>query len=334
LEASSVTVWSSESSDLDEFISQLHGYRLDLMQTDRGPFTARSVQVQIGGMLLTTATCGRALVQSGLPPAGTTRFLLRTSTSPATWRRKPVGVGDLLVCGPRAEIDWVSAPGFAIAVAALPDDAVRRSAELLDYLPPSEGSTSRIFRLERGEAHKLRAAFSRAMADIPDGSVEDDREVWAERRQEDLLRHMLRAVAGGNPADAPDRGGDLHRRRAVELAVSAIKEQPREHLSVGELCRAAKVSERTLHYAFLERYGIPPARYIKMYRMNAVRRELARSQGSDSTIIDIANKWGFWHMGQFARDYRVLFGELPSETQRTRRGGPRSQIRGGSPRQY
>jgi AraC family transcriptional regulator, ethanolamine operon transcriptional activator len=32
------------------------------------------------------------------------------------------------------------------------------------------------------------------------------------------------------------------------------------------------------------------------------------------TIGDIANTWGFWHMGQFAADYRRQFGELPSET--------------------
>jgi len=30
----------------------------------------------------------------------------------------------------------------------------------------------------------------------------------------------------------------------------------------------------------------------------------------------VANAWGFWHMGQFARDYRRLFGELPSDTLR------------------
>jgi transcriptional regulator GlxA family with amidase domain len=31
-------------------------------------------------------------------------------------------------------------------------------------------------------------------------------------------------------------------------------------------------------------------------------------------IADAANAWGFWHMGQFAKDYRTLFGELPSQT--------------------
>jgi len=30
--------------------------------------------------------------------------------------------------------------------------------------------------------------------------------------------------------------------------------------------------------------------------------------------IVIANQYGFWHMGQFAKDYNNLFGELPSET--------------------
>jgi AraC family ethanolamine operon transcriptional activator len=32
------------------------------------------------------------------------------------------------------------------------------------------------------------------------------------------------------------------------------------------------------------------------------------------TIQDIASHWGFWHLSQFAQDYRQLFGELPSDT--------------------
>jgi AraC family ethanolamine operon transcriptional activator len=32
------------------------------------------------------------------------------------------------------------------------------------------------------------------------------------------------------------------------------------------------------------------------------------------TIQDIASHWGFWHLSQFAQDYKKLFGELPSAT--------------------
>ena len=31
-------------------------------------------------------------------------------------------------------------------------------------------------------------------------------------------------------------------------------------------------------------------------------------------VAEVASRWGFWHMGQLAADYRQLFGELPSET--------------------
>ena len=48
-------------------------------------------------------------------------------------------------------------------------------------------------------------------------------------------------------------------------------------------------------------------------RLVAVQTELIR-QGPTAVISDIANHWGFWHMGGFASDYKKQFGELPSQT--------------------
>ena len=48
-------------------------------------------------------------------------------------------------------------------------------------------------------------------------------------------------------------------------------------------------------------------------RLNGVRRQLYHADSSSIKIADVANHWGFWHLGQFAVDYRRLFGELPSE---------------------
>ncbi|MCP4898634.1 MAG: helix-turn-helix domain-containing protein [bacterium] len=50
-----------------------------------------------------------------------------------------------------------------------------------------------------------------------------------------------------------------------------------------------------------------------MSRLDGVRKELLRS-GAKLKIADTANNWGFWHVGQFAADYRRHFGELPSQT--------------------
>ena len=49
---------------------------------------------------------------------------------------------------------------------------------------------------------------------------------------------------------------------------------------------------------------------------NRVRRALGEAQ----SVTEAATRFGFWHFGHFATEYRALFGELPSETFRRRRG--------------
>jgi transcriptional regulator GlxA family with amidase domain len=78
---------------------------------------------------------------------------------------------------------------------------------------------------------------------------------------------------------------------------------------------------RTLERAFKEHFGIGPKAYLIRRRLSGARDALVRDDGP-TAIVDVANEWGFWHMGQFAKDYRALFGELyralfgelPSET--------------------
>lgn len=57
-----------------------------------------------------------------------------------------------------------------------------------------------------------------------------------------------------------------------------------------------------------------PATYLRALRLNGVRRDL-RGRAADS-VQDVAAAWGFWHLSQFATDYRRMFGARPSETLR------------------
>ena len=92
-----------------------------------------------------------------------------------------------------------------------------------------------------------------------------------------------------------------------------LREEPVHLLDLSAITGA---SERTLRYGFLERFGVSPKSYLHTFRLNGVRRELKQADPARVKVVDIANHWGFWHMGKFAADYRKLCGELPSETLR------------------
>jgi AraC family ethanolamine operon transcriptional activator len=83
-------------------------------------------------------------------------------------------------------------------------------------------------------------------------------------------------------------------------------------MTSADLCTAAGVSQRTLEYAFKDCSGLAPKAYLKAVRLNRTRATL-RHADPGSRVADAANRWGFWHMGQFARDYQNLFGTRPKD---------------------
>lgn len=98
--------------------------------------------------------------------------------------------------------------------------------------------------------------------------------------------------------------------RAIRYARTNVADAP----LITELSDVSGMKERTLRHAFVKYLSMPPKVYIQMLRLELVRRDLSSAERSDTRIADVANRWGFWHMGQFASDYRKRFGELPSAT--------------------
>lgn len=96
--------------------------------------------------------------------------------------------------------------------------------------------------------------------------------------------------------------------------VLANRDRP---IGVPELCEHLHVSRRTLQYCFQDVLGLAPASYLRAIRLNGARRDLCGAAPGERTVQDVAAAWGFWHLSQFATDYRKLFGVRPSETLKT-----------------
>jgi len=111
----------------------------------------------------------------------------------------------------------------------------------------------------------------------------------------------------------------VSRNEIVYSAMNSVKQPDCGNLSVAELAAGVGVSERTLRDAFQECFGMGPTRYLKLWRLIQVRRVFQNIDSSESNVTKIATRCGLWELGRFAKDYRLLFGELSSETLRSRR---------------
>jgi len=106
------------------------------------------------------------------------------------------------------------------------------------------------------------------------------------------------------------------RRQIICMAMDFFDQHDGEYLSVEQLATAAGVSERTLRDAFQQQFGIAPVQYLKLRTLHQVRRALKSADPSVKTVTEIATQFGVWQFGRCAHDYRLLFGEFPSETLR------------------
>ena len=85
-------------------------------------------------------------------------------------------------------------------------------------------------------------------------------------------------------------------------------------ISLADITAAAGVHVTTLLKGFKQHYEISPIAYLKQKRLEAARKTLLAAKPLTTSVTEVATQWGFFHLGRFARDYRQLFGELPSET--------------------
>jgi AraC-like DNA-binding protein len=103
-----------------------------------------------------------------------------------------------------------------------------------------------------------------------------------------------------------------------EKTAYAIRKQLYKHmdgnLKVSDLAKQYSISERSLQSAFKSLFGFAPKLFMRQLKLNLVRHDLSYDVAEKTTIMRIAHKWGFTHMGRFSKYYTELFEENPSET--------------------
>ena len=134
------------------------------------------------------------------------------------------------------------------------------------------------------------------------------------RTWDETVVMMLAEVhcAGGIMSTESDRTrSDAWIVRRAEEYVSAAEPG---HVSLADLCLATGVGKTALYRAFHSLCGEAPFTYFRRRRLVRARSLILRSTYERAAIKRCALEAGFRELGRFSREYRHLFGELPSET--------------------
>jgi AraC family ethanolamine operon transcriptional activator len=298
--------------DFDELAGAFPRWDLRSRQLGRGPFRGHLQFLQLGGVQVFRAAVNRMIHIEGRPPPGCFGcFPVLTANANAVWGSRRLKAGQVRVFDPGQQADHVTAADhYQLVALAVDGDLFRQEVPVLGGFDPEE-------RLAGKEVVTTSPACCRALwshlvglFDLaqtrPDLLAQSGRLI-----EQECLRRLAGLLARPNDDRAACRPSN--RARVVRRAEDYMRAHLGGPLSVLDLCRELAVSERTLHYAFQEVRGLSPMAYFQAVRLNAARQEL-KAAPDTATVREIAQRWGFWHTGEFAAAYRRLFGELPSQT--------------------
>ena len=301
-----------ETSDMDQHGSSQEGWALRYEQMSHGQFAGRLQQVHLPEMTLLREDTNIALHQRGRLDCDVYGFATAMSdTSDLFFNGRQVP-HHAIMCGKGNDVDLNTPPQFSLLAIVVKHSLLNPLWEHM-YQRPLAPWLEKQLVLET-TAIKIQSVRETQLATLEfcfaNPQLQSDTQALLQLR-DDILIEWIEALPP--EVDTSDLVSHSRKRKVVDRACEVMMSRADEPLSILEICNRVGTSRRKLNTCFQEVLGTSPVKYLRSLRLNGVRRAL-RVAGPNETIQNIAAHWGFWHLSQFASDYKKLFGELPSAT--------------------
>lgn len=309
-----------EKNDVDHLNQHLADWSIDSLQLDEGGHCSLFEQIIFPRLSVNRFLEHRTRRDEFRIPADTTSLcLFRSEAPPAHWCGFEVPGNSLLINQSGRDHFAVMPAGHEGVSILLANDLIAE----LDLLPASHFSEHHIsdrlvLPLTEPAGKKFRSwLFSQFTSrDKLDRLVSDP--MASALFYEQLLCGLTDVVQQGLAMQGFGTGvRSLRRYSLVKRVIDVIDQRITEDLSTAELATQFHASARVLQYAFTDVLGTSPYQYVLKRKLHAARRELRETPRFETSVSEVACRYGFDDLGRFSLRYRRVFGESPSETLRT-----------------
>lgn len=299
--------------------SAIHGAELKTCQLTKAPLLSTISRVVCSDVTLDLLSIGPALMTNGAMPKGhfTMIFVDRCPGMGRSFNFSTEHNADIMgFYPPGSDLGNYSPPGLRNLVLSV------RSEKFLDTLdermpdfPLDILKKGAAIHVGIEEQKAIRFLTRQVEESITDPEQPLSNETARKQLQCDLLDVYMAALRNAYSRVVPAPGIRVAKRYGN---FQRLSDYMAGHTSgmiyVPDLARELGMTERTIENLFHDFLGIAPSTYLKCQRLYGVRCALAMSEMAAGVVKKHALDWGFWHLGHFARDYRLFFGESPSET--------------------
>jgi AraC family ethanolamine operon transcriptional activator len=302
-------------TNFDVFSNVLSGYDMEVKQIGRGSFSANLQQIQYGPISISRFTSRLRVEASGMPPPGMRTFgVPTTNCQPFVWRSKRTSGNTIQIYRPDTELAVITDPVFEAIDISLTEDDFNNLNNIWGFPDLAKLiQHSEMVECEPAEMHALRKLLIYICSSIdkqPDRLQQDTslQNLFSYQVPWQLAKALMTSTVHNVKATTDKRN------ETIKTAIDYIRSSTDIVTSIQQLCQDTGINKRTLERAFLDKYDMTPKSYMQSLRLADVYKILLQSDPETTKITDVAVSHGYWHMSQFAADYRRQFGELPSET--------------------
>jgi AraC family ethanolamine operon transcriptional activator len=296
------------SQDAEEMREQSSFWTYEHKQYGRGAFTGEITvfhtnRLQVSYTLRSTGI----FLRGGLPPKTTIVCYHYTDPRKIFYRGNTLLDSQVMVLNHTDELEYHSLyPSTAMTVAIDTELLNERCISIFGY-PLSSLSYQERITMQPGYYKRQASALFSLLQSAWNGLS-----LKTEKDEEMIENEILNIIFTGVQHheilnNSPDR------LNMAKKAEDYIRSNLKTQVMIGELCEAIGTTERTLHLGFKERFGLSPNAYMQAMRLNGAYQDL-RTSKSKNKVSEVAIDWGFNHLGRFAKQYKRMFGKLPSET--------------------
>jgi AraC-like DNA-binding protein len=294
-----VLVSSASYRDAERYQSAFVGSKVEVLPTARGSFVAHAFRVELGRLWVTGSeesgsrirhidqspdrafitfltgdgpevrAAGMVMPTEGLirHPAGHNYH--ECTAGPTKWGDVSLPLGEMALAGAAAFETNLMPPAGPLTVLA--------NAQDMDHL------------------RHVHAAIGTLARRAPD--VIACPEVRC-RLGQALLECLLTCCAGGE--QLAERWVDQCHGIVVRRFRRLLEESADRALYIPEVCAAIGVPERTLRLCCQEHLGTSPKQFLVLRRMHLAQRTLLAATAAETSVTEVATRFGFWHFGRFA----------------------------------